>query len=296
MGPGSLRSHMSPIRSVLVTGASTGIGRAISLHLARAGWKVYAGVRQRAAGEALVGEAKAQKVSLEPVLLDVTNPAQIAAAASMLQRTLGTSGLAALVNNAGIVVAGPVEGIALDQWRHQFEVNLFGQIAMVQAFLPLLRQAHGRVVLMSSVAGRLTQPFVAPYCASKYALEAVGDALRLELRTQNIGVTLIEPGAIKTPIWGKSRDLAESLQSAHTNATRSLYGEAMERVRHAMGVAEAKGLAPEVVASAVERALTAKRSPARIVVGTDAKLASLAKNLLPTAWLDKAMLKAFGLR
>lgn len=287
---------MPPTRSVLVTGSSTGIGRETSLRLARAGWKVFAGVRQRAAGEALAAEARTQRVSIEPVLLDVTNSAQIAAVSGTLQRTLGTSGLAALVNNAGIVVAGPVEAIALDQWRNQFEVNFFGQIAVTQAFLPLLRQAHGRIVLISSVAGRLTQPFVAPYCASKYALEAVGDALRIELRTQNVGVTLIEPGAIKTPIWGKSRDLAESLQTAHTNATRSLYGEAMERVRHAMGVAEAKGLAPDAVASAVERALTAKRAPARILVGTDAKLATFAKSFLPTAWLDKAILKAFGLR
>lgn len=287
---------MPPTRSVLVTGSSTGIGRETSLRLARAGWKVFAGVRQRAAGEALAAEARNQKVTVEPVILDVTNPAQIAAVAGTLQRTLGTSGLAALVNNAGIVVAGPVEAIALDQWRQQCEVNLFGQIAVTQAFLPLLRQAHGRIVLVSSLAGRVSQPFIAPYCASKYALEAVGDALRIELRPQNIGVTLIEPGAIKTPIWGKSRDLAESLQATHTNATRSLYGEAMERVRHATGVAEAKGLAPDVVASAIERALTAKRAPARVVVGTDARLATLAKRFLPTAWVDKAILKAMGIR
>ncbi|MEK6703966.1 MAG: SDR family oxidoreductase [Planctomycetota bacterium] len=287
---------MAATRAVLVTGSNTGIGRETSLRLARAGWRVFAGVRQRAAGEALAAEARAQKASVEPLILDVTNPSHIAAAAGVLQRTLGTSGLAALVNNAGIVIAGPVEGLALDQWRTQFEVNFFGQIAVTQAFLPLLRQAHGRIVLVSSVAGRVTQPFVAPYCASKYALEAVGDALRLELRSQNIGVTLVEPGAIKTPIWGKSRDLAESLQAAHTNSTRSLYGESMERVRNAMGVAEAKGLPPDAVAAAIERSLTAKRSPARIVVGADAKLAALAKSFLPTTWLDKLILKSMGLR
>ncbi len=287
---------MPSTRSVLITGASTGIGRETALRLARAGWKVFAAVRQRAAGDALASEARAQKASIEPVILDVTNAVQIAAAAIALQRMLGTSGLNALVNNAGIVVAGPVEAIGLDQWRAQFEVNLFGQIAVTQAFLPLLRQAHGRIVLVSSVAGRFTQPFVGPYCASKYALEAVGDALRIELRSQNIGVTLVEPGAIKTPIWGKSKDLAESLQAAHTNATRSLYGEPMERVRHAMGVAEAKGLPPDAVATAIERALNATRAPARVLVGTDAKLATLAKYLLPTGMLDKAILKAFGLR
>jgi NAD(P)-dependent dehydrogenase (short-subunit alcohol dehydrogenase family) len=182
-------------RTVLVTGASSGIGEASAVRLARAGWRVLAGVRK--AGDAPAGT--------EEVLLDITNGGQVGAVAD------GVEELHGLVNNAGIALAAPLEFLPLDELRRQLEINVTGQVAVTQALLPALRRARGRIVFMGSIAGRSSLPFLAPYAASKHALEAVADALRIELGPWGIGVTIVEPGTIKTPIWARSAAVADEL-------------------------------------------------------------------------------------
>ncbi|HEY7923524.1 MAG TPA: SDR family oxidoreductase, partial [Vicinamibacteria bacterium] len=172
-------------RTALVTGASSGIGAACAARLVRSGWRVLAGVRRK--GDAPEGT--------EEVQLDVTDAAQIKAAAD------GVEELHALVNNAGIAIAMPLEFVPLDELRHQLEVNVVGQVAVTQAFLPVLRRARGRIVFVGSIAGRSALPFLGPYAASKHALEAIADSLRVELRPWGIHVAIVEPGSIRTPIW-----------------------------------------------------------------------------------------------
>ena len=188
-----------PGGGVVVTGASSGIGEATALRLANAGFAVFAGVRREEDAEAL------RLRGVRPVRLDVRDAAQVAAAAQEVRGALGPAGLVALVNNAGVVVPGPLEFVPLDKLRGQFEVNVIGQVAVIQAFLPLLRETRGRIVNISSIDGRIATPLLGPYVASKFALEGLSDALRRELRPWGIQITLIEPGAIKTRIWEKGR-------------------------------------------------------------------------------------------
>ncbi|MDB5092090.1 MAG: Oxidoreductase, Glucose/ribitol dehydrogenase family, partial [Candidatus Eremiobacteraeota bacterium] len=185
--------------AIVVTGASTGIGAAAAAELARLGYVVFAGVRSDADASAVC----ALHENVRALRLDVTSAAEVAAAAG----AVAASGLAlqGVVNNAGIAVAGPLEYLPVDEWRRQFEVNLFGAVTVTQAFLPLLRPARGRLVFVGSVSGRLATPFIAPYSASKFALRAVTDALRIELFPFGLSVSLIEPGSVKTPIWQKGR-------------------------------------------------------------------------------------------
>src|SRR5664279_3324325 len=200
--------------TVLITGASTGIGQATALRLAKAGWTVLAGVRDVDAGERLAAEAPAGRV--QPLTLDVTDFQQIREAAGRVSE-LGGRGesspgrLDALVNNAGIGYGGPLELIHPDDLRKQFDVNVLGQISVTQALLPALRAARGRIVFMSSVGGRVAMAFTAPYAASKHAIEAIGDALRVELATSNVQVALVEPGSVATPIWDKARETGDQL-------------------------------------------------------------------------------------
>ncbi len=206
----------------LITGASTGIGRATALRLTGKGWTVLAGVRDQSAGERLVEESGANGRVI-PLALEVTDAAQIAQAAARVEEEVarpGASprgGLDALVNNAGIGVGGPLELISLEDLRRQFEVNVFAQVAVTQAMLPALRRAGtprgtgGRIVFVSSIGGRVAMAFTAPYAASKHAIEALGDALRVELRSSGVQVALVEPGSVATPIWDKGRAQAERM-------------------------------------------------------------------------------------
>lgn len=184
-------------RAVVITGASTGIGKGCALALDKLGARVFAGVRKEADGAALQAEASER---LTPVMLDVTDGDQIQAAVRLVQEGMGDAGVAGLINNAGIGVGGPLEFIDLDDLRWQMEVNVIGPMAMIRAFMPLIRQGKGRIVNISSIAGRSATPFMGPYSASKHALEALSDPLRVELRLWNIHVSLIEPGAVQTPI------------------------------------------------------------------------------------------------
>jgi NAD(P)-dependent dehydrogenase (short-subunit alcohol dehydrogenase family) len=265
-------------RSVVVTGASSGIGRACALRLAGAGWKVYGGVRTSEDAETL------QRHGVEPVELDVTERAQIAAAAE----TVGPL-LHGLVDNAGIAVAAPLELVPLEELRHQLEVNLVGQVAVVQAFLPALRRGRGRVVLMGSIAGRSALPFLGPYAASKHALEAVADSLRVELRPWGISVAIVQPGSIATPIWEKGAARADELRAGLSQETAELYAAPIARFRK-VALSRGPGVDPDEVAKAVEHALSDTRPKARYLVGRDAHVRAWIEHL-PTRLRDRLLAK-----
>jgi NAD(P)-dependent dehydrogenase (short-subunit alcohol dehydrogenase family) len=220
------------------------------------GWRVLAGVRR--AGEAPDGT--------EEVLLDVTAADQIRAAAGLVDQLDG------LVNNAGIAISAPVEFVPPEELRHQLEVNLVGQVAVTQAFLPALRRAKGRIVFMGSIAGRSALPFLSPYAASKHALEAVADSLRLELRPFGMHVSIVEPGSIKTAIWARSAQRAGELIAASDGELGDLYGERIAAFRQVALERGAAGAPAEKVAKVVLEALTAERPHTRYLVGRDARL------------------------
>jgi NAD(P)-dependent dehydrogenase (short-subunit alcohol dehydrogenase family) len=275
--------------AVLVTGASKGIGEACVLLLAAQGYRVFAGVRREQDGEAL---QRAGGASITPVLLDVTDPAQIAAAAALV-RNASAGGLYGLVNNAGIAVAGPLEFLPPEELRRQLDVNVVGQIAVTQAFLPLLRAARtagadrraGRIIFMSSTSGRSSLPFIGPYAASKFALEAAADALRVELRPFGVRVVLVEPGVIMTPIWETSVARArEAIEHMPPEAHR-YYGRTMTAVLDRIS-GSMRGLPPGRVAAVVAGALAAGRPRSRYVVGMDARARIALDALLPTRVRD----------
>lgn len=258
---------LSSNRFVLVTGASTGIGEATALLLDQAGFHVFAGVRRTADAEALQSKASNRLV---PVMLDVTDQESIQAAIETIAGQAGAAGLAGLVNNAGVAKGGPVEFIPLDAFRLQFEVNVFGQIAVTQACLPLLRAGGGRIVNIGSVGGLVSTPFQAPYNASKFALEALTDSLRVELRPWGIRVAIIEPGNIATPIWKRSLADFDQMSEGFPPETYTLYGSAITGVRKYIA-SKSEMLPPETVAQAVLHALTAEKPKTRYLIGKDAR-------------------------
>jgi NAD(P)-dependent dehydrogenase (short-subunit alcohol dehydrogenase family) len=279
--------------AVVVTGASSGIGRACALHLAALGFRVFASVRRAEDGAALRAASSAR---LTPVLLDVADETSIRAATETITAAAGAAGLAGLVNNAGIGVAGPLKFLPLAEFRTQLEVNVTGQLAVTQALLPLLRLGRGRIVNMGSIGGRIASPFVGPYSASKFALEALTDALRMELRSWGVHVAIVEPGTVATPIWEKSVARTDRLVQALPHQAQTLYGAAFAALR---AVAERTGkeglgVPPEVVARAVAHALTARRPKTRYLVGWDARIGVLF-TLVPDRLRDCVMLRQAGL-
>ena len=278
--------------AVVVSGASTGIGRATALHLDSLGLRVFAGVRRDEDAESLRRDGSDR---LTPIRLDVTDAEQVAAAAKQLSEAVQDSRLAGIVNNAGIAVAGPVEFVPLDRWRTQLEINVLGVVSMVQAFTPLLRESRGRIVTVGSLGGRLSQPMAAPYCASKHALEAISDALRLELRPWGISVSLIQPGAVKTPIWDKGIRAGSELLRNAPPELRTLYGAAVD-IATKMAIHENEtGVEPVEVARAVEHALLSSRPRTRYPVGRQAKVLIPLSRLLPDRLKDELLLRVSGL-
>jgi NAD(P)-dependent dehydrogenase (short-subunit alcohol dehydrogenase family) len=269
--------------TVVITGASTGIGRACALELDRLGFQVFAGVRKEEDGQDLQRQASSQ---LTPLLIDVTDPEGINKAAQTVAALVGTTGVAGLINNAGIAVGGPLEYLPIAELRRQLEINVIGQVATTQAFLALLRPGRGRVINMSSISGRVAMPFFGPYAASKFALEALTDALRLELSPWGIEVVSIQPGAIATPIWHKSLQKGDQIVEGFPAQAQSLYGERLNRLRQTVVKTAQRGSSPEAVARVVAQALTAKRPKTRYVVGHDAQLAALFLKFLPDRWRD----------
>jgi NAD(P)-dependent dehydrogenase (short-subunit alcohol dehydrogenase family) len=275
---------------VLITGASTGIGAACAVGCAERGMTVFAGMRNLEAARGL--QALTDKPII-PLQLDVTDEKSIKQAAGIIEHEVGAAGLSGLVNNAGIAIGSPLELVSLVQLRRQLEVNVVGQIAVTQAVLPLLRRCRGRIVNMGSIAGRGTIPMMGPYSASKHALEALTDALRLELYPWGIEVLIIEPGAIATPIWHKSLKISVDAEADMTPEGKQLYGAAAERIREAVGRAADRAIPTDAVVQAVLHALTASRPKTRYLVGRDAKLRALMQRWLPDRvqdWLLKKVL------
>lgn len=295
------------MRSALVTGASTGIGRATAERLDRGGWRVFAGVRKQQDAEALVAAGSERLV---PVILDVTEPEQIEVAVNRIAEEAGA--LHGLVNNAGIAVPGPLETLPIDDFRRQIEVNLTAQVAVTQAMLPLIRRApavplsphrglrnhaaagRGRIVFLSSIGGRVAFPLAGAYHAAKFGIEAVGDVFRQELMPWDISVSIVEPGSIDTPIWERGEREADAIEARASEVQERLYGQTIAGFRRAIRGTAERGISPEKVAEAIEHALTAKRPRVRYLVGADAKVQARLGPAIPTRLWDRIVAYAMG--
>ena len=286
------RVLMSGERLVVITGASSGIGAACARYLDERGFTVWAGVRRREDGDELARRCSSR---LRVFCLDVTKSESISAAGRMLTEVTGESGLWSLINNAGISVAGPLELLPLDDVRYQFEVNVIGALAVTQALLPLLRRGRGRIVNISSIAGLTATPFLGAYCGSKFALEAMSDALRMELVPWGITVSLVEPGAVQSQIWQRATMSATHMLRQMTPASRALYDEPLRRIQEVVERAAKRAIPAAVVARSVAHALTAPRPRARYLVGHDARLRAFMKWMLPTRAQDRVLAWFLGL-
>jgi len=248
--------------AIFVTGASSGIGRATVERLAGDGYDVYAGVR---------GEGDAPAVAAGEIIADLADPESVTLACkNLLERTDGE--LDAVVNNAGINVNGPFEVLPLEEWRRQFEVNLFGQLGVTRELLPALLARRGRIVTVGSVGGRWSAPFLGPYSASKFAVRAWMDSLRHELAPHGVKAILIEPGAIDTPIWNKGNAHADTVLDGMSEEQAQRYAGQVAAARKLAAMAERNAIPPAKVAAVVAKALTTRRPAGRYLVGTDAKL------------------------
>ncbi|OBK35819.1 hypothetical protein A5659_19985 [Mycobacterium sp. 1165196.3] len=297
----AIRGGTRPIHSqvqrptAVVTGTSSGIGRACALRLAAHGYCVFAGVRRRQDGHALVQEASRTDGQLVPVLIDVTDETSIGAAVAEVAGSVGEYGIAALVNNAGIGMTWPMEAIPLDDLRRIYEVNVFGQVAVTQAFLPLLRAGAGRIVNIGSIGDRLSLPFGAPLASSKWAFASITESLRMELRPWEIHVVLIEPASIHTDAVTKVEEDAKRVMSKMSLAHLELYGDTYQAMTDRALARERSGSDPDVVARAVLRALGKKRPRTRYVVGKDGRLLALLAGWAPDRLFDAMRIRLFGL-
>lgn len=287
-----VKSNKQVVPAILITGASTGIGETCARRMAKLGYTVYAGVRRSEDARRLSRESE----RIVPIILDVTNASQIAAAAAQVSREVnGNGGLLGIVNNAGIALAGPLEFLPIDEFRRQMEINVTGLLAVTQAFMPLLRHSQGRIVHIGSNSGKVSTPFTGAYCASKHAVEALTDAMRVEFHGTGIQVALIQPGAIATPIWEKSTAHAEDVLAKLPPQAEQYYGKAFEALRAGIGEITKRAASPELVADAVEHALLATTPRTRYVVGLDAKLQLAVARFLPDRVMDWALRKVIGL-
>jgi len=278
----------------LITGSSTGIGEASAISLAKKGHKVFAGVRKKDDGGLLVSKAGDNII---PVILDVTSAESIEAAHQFISNKitdLKRQGLDGLVNNAGIVISGPLEFLRIEALRLQFEVNVTGVLAVTQKFLPLIRVATGRIVNMGSLSGLLAVPFVGPYSASKFALRGLTDSLRIELSPWKIRVSLIEPGPIATPIWEKSKKTATDLFKDLSSDFDKYYKEILDRFKIVLEREAGNAVSVEVVVKAVEHALEASSPRLYYPVGRGARVQSALSHLIPQVFMDKVISKGAG--
>ena len=272
---------MSHRKTIYITGASTGIGRATAVAMANAGWHVLAGVRNEAAADSL----RAEHASILPVRVDVTSQTSIDAAAKVVAHEVGEYGLDVLFNNAGVPSSGPAEFIPMQQFRDVFEVNLFGHIAVSQSVLPLVRRAKGRVLFTSSMAGKFAPPFMSPYSSSKHAIEGLADAWRHELRPLGVDVILIEPGGIATPIWEKGLDPEQQDFGPDAEA---VYGKGMAWALEQGHTAARMSIPVDKAVAIIRKAIEAKRPKIRYVIGMDANVATRINRFAPGV-LDSAV-------
>lgn len=266
---------------VLVTGAGRGIGRTIVEHLAGAGWDVIAGVRNQRDAEAITA---ANPARVSAVILDVTDDSHIAALDAALPARLD-----AVVNNAGIAVAGPMETVTSKDWRKQLDVNVIGQLAVTRAVLPRLRSARGRVLFISSVNGQLSFPLMGAYCASKFALEAAAAALRMEVQPFGVAVVVIEPAQTDTDMWHTAPDMVAETEAALTPEQRQLYARHIAGMKKRIPLSQKMAVAPAKVAAVVEHALTTRRPRARYVVGVGPKVQAALMTNLPARVRERVL-------
>lgn len=270
--------------NILISGASTGIGRATAIHMARKDHMVWAGVRSQKSFEEI---SKLNVKGLSPVFLDVCDEKSIVNCIGAVKKSAGM--LHALVNNAGIAIGGPVEGVPMGDWRRQFDTNFFGQIRVIQEALPLLRETKGRIVNISSISGRLASPYLAPYSASKFALEALSDSLRREVAPMGIKVVLIEPGPIDTPIWEKSRTDGLNRNATYSETVNEVYGASLKRFLTEIEKTTKNAAPVALVVEAIEHGLTSSRPKTRYPVGKGISLAATLASTLPDRILDRIL-------
>lgn len=279
------------MRSVVITGASTGIGWAIAKFLIGRGYRVFGSVRKQADADRLTGEFGQ---NFTPLLFDVTDEAAVLAAARQVREALGGETLAGLVNNAGVAVAGPVLELSADDFRRQMDINVIGPVIATQAFGPLLgadpslKGPKGRIVMISSVAGKNGNPLSAPYCASKHAIEGLSESLRRELMLFGIDVIIVAPGAVKTPIWSKAEQFDMSVYQ------NSPYLPALNKVMAFMMKLGETGLPAERIAEVVFEALTAAKPKVRYQITPD-WLRHFMTTALPKRTVDRIIAKRLGL-
>jgi len=270
------------MRTVLITGAGRGIGRSMTEHLSKNGWEVYATARSASALAELGALAH-----VHPVKLDVSDRAAVAALPRHLPRTLD-----AVVNNAGIFVNGPLEAVALDALSRQLDVNVVSQVAVTQAVLPLIRRSRGRIAFISSTSGLYAIPGTGAYNASKFAVEAIGDALRMELRPWKIPVLLIEPGPIETGMWGDALVAYDRMVATLSPENQALYAPHFAGSRKLMAMIQKNTADPLTVARAVEHALTARRPKRRYLLDASSRAQKAFTRLAPAALTDAVLAKA----
>ena len=276
--------------AVLVTGASSGIGRAIATTLAEQGYRVFAGVRRAPDGK----ELELLHPALQSVILDVTDTTTLADVAQLLEAELGERGLAGLVNNAGIAQIGPLEYLPQEHWRRQLDVNVLGTVAVTRTMLSLIRHGRGRILFVGSIGGRLAPPLLGPYCASKYALEGLTEALRHELRPSGIPVVLLVPGSVRTDIWEKTREQVDELSTHLPAGGVECYRGFLDQMSESVNQAERTGLAADVVARAVLRAMRAAKPRPRYLIGAEAHAVEFLTRVLPSTVKNAVVSRVAG--
>jgi len=280
------------MKNIVITGVSTGIGYAAALRLTKAGYTVFGSVRN---------EDNAKRLQIElgenyhPLIFDVTDASAIEESAEYVTKVVGDNGIDALINNSGIALGGPILELPVDVFRKQFEVNVFGIITVTQVFSKLLgayKGSHhqGKIIMISSVAGKRSYPFVGPYSASKHALEGMSDALRRELMLYGIDVILVEPGPVKTDIWKKMPDPENNI------FLQSDFEPALRKFNSMFKQLENKGLDADVIAKRIEKIINSISPKTRYVLSPNKLRDHILPGLLPDRWLDKAMSKALGLK
>jgi NAD(P)-dependent dehydrogenase (short-subunit alcohol dehydrogenase family) len=279
-------------RAVLVTGASTGIGRATALMLDKIGYPVFASVRKTQDGDKL---REAASPKLKPVLMDVTDEAAIARAADEIAAQVGGSGLWGLVNNAGISFRAPLEFAPLNEFRRLYESNVFGLLAVTQAFLPLLRQTHGRIVNVSSLTALMVTPFHGIYSSSKMAVNGITEALRLEVKPHGVKVSLMIYGGVRTELWDRVAKMTADITNQCPPEFNSLYASGLKKALDYFTTRGRSGLTPEEAAQPIIHALTAENPKRTYYVGGDAKFSHMLSKVVPGKLRDRLILGSIGL-
>lgn len=272
--------------AVVVTGASTGIGRASALFLDRKGYRVFAGVRKDEDAKSLSEQGSER---LEAIKIDVSKERSISSAKRTVEDAIGSGGLVGLVNNAGVGGGGPIEFMDLDELRNVLEVNLVGQVAVTQAFLPLLRRGKGTIVFLASIGGRIASPMLSPYNISKFGVEALGESLRHEVAPWGIDVAVVEPGSIDTAIWTKAAEQVDERTGQLSEDAVRLYGKQLSRFGEVLQETASRGISPDKVAETIHHAISSDKPRHRYLVGTDAKVAARLKGTLPDRLFSKAI-------